>query len=302
MSIPDFQSLMLPLLESIADGSEHSNRAISAVIAEKYDLSDEELEQMLPSGQNKMFTNRLAWAKAYLKKAGLLVSPTRGSLKITDKGREVLAQRPIKINIKFLKTFPSFDWHGKLKPEDESADEVEVDTRTPEELLESSYQTLKDKLADELLERVKLGTPQFFERLAVELLVAMGYGGSIADAGKAVGRPGDGGIDGIIKEDKLGLDAVYIQAKRWQGSVGRSDVQKFAGSMEGFRARKGVLITASAFSKDAEEYVKQIERKIVLIDGPRLAELMIEYGVGVETASTYVVKKVDLDYFIDDED
>jgi restriction system protein len=301
MSIPDFQSLMLPLLEVIGDGAEHSNRKVATVIAKKYALTDEDLHQMLPSGQNRVFTNRLAWAKAYLKKAGLLESPSRGSLRITPKGKEVLAKPPSKINIQYLKSFPSFNWHGPPKSTDQPDEPSEADGRTPEELLESSYATLKEKLADELLERVRVGSPQFFERLVVDLLVAMGYGGSRADAGQAVGRAGDGGIDGIIKEDKLGLDVVCIQAKRWQATVGSPEVQKFAGSMEGFKARKGVLITTSSFSKDANDYVKKIERKIVLIDGIRLAELMIDHGIGVETAHTYVVNKLDQDYFVEEE-
>jgi len=256
---------------------------------------------MLPSGQNRVFTNRLAWAKAYLKKAGLLESPMKGSLRITAKGREILARPPSKINIRFLKQFPSFDWHGRPKSDDQSDTIEEAGGRTPEELLESSYQTLKEKLADELLERVKACSPHFFERLVVELLVAMGYGGSLADAGQAVGRTGDGGIDGIIKEDKLGLDVVCIQAKRWEKTVGRPEVQAFAGSMEGFRARKGVLMTTASFSKEAHDYVSRIERKIVLIDGIRLAELMMDHGIGVETAHTFTIKKVDLDYFADEE-
>lgn len=299
MSIPDFQTLMLPLLESLADGTEHSNREVSTAIANRYRLTPDEMQQMLPSGNSKVFTNRVAWAKAYLKRAGLIESPTRGSVRVTQKGKEILAQPPTEINVKFLRKFPSFDWH-KPKPDNHPRETDETDTRTPEELLESSYQTLKEKLADELLERVKACSPEFFERLVVGLLVAMGYGG--VDAGEVIGRPGDGGVDGVIKEDKLGLDVVYIQAKRWEGSVGRPEVQKFAGSMEGFRARKGVVITTSSFAKNAHEYVERIERKIVLIDGARLAELMIDYGIGVETARSNVVKKVDLDYFVDEED
>jgi restriction system protein len=174
---------------------------------------------------------------------------------------------------------------------------VPPDTATPEEALEDSYLKLRAALADDLLERLKACSPSFFERLVVDLLVAMGYGGSLADAGQAIGRSGDGGIDGIIKENKLGLDVVCIQAKRWKETVGRPDVQGFAGSMEGFRARKGVMLTTSAFSKEAQEYVTRIERKIVLIDGRQLAQLMIDHDIGVATARSFVVKKVDLDYF-----
>jgi restriction system protein len=301
MSIPDFQSLMLPLLQVIGDGAEHSNREVGAVIAKKCALTDEELQLMLPSGQNKVFTNRLAWAKAHLKKAGLLESLSRSSMRITARGNEVLRGPPSKLNIQYLKRFPNYDWYKTTSAGDKPDESDGTNERTPEELLESSYKTLKEKLADELLEHVKAGSPQFFERMVVELLVAMGYGGSLADAGQAVGRTGDGGIDGIIKEDKLGLDVVCIQAKKWEKTVGSAEVREFAGSMDGLRARKGVLITTASFSKDAQEFVNRIERKIVLIDGIQLAELMIDHGIAVETAQTYVIKKMDLDYFTDEE-
>ena len=279
---------------------DHSNAEINKKLAQQLSLTETELQEMLPSGQNKVFTNRVAWAKAYLKKAGLLESPSRTIFRITNEGKTVLAQNPEKINIRYLMQFPSMDWHKKKKISEEDPEEENRD-QTPEEVLESSFQDLCTALADELLEQVKSCSPQFFERLVVELLLAMGYGGSRADAGQAIGKTGDGGVDGLIKEDKLGLDFVCVQAKRWENTVGRPVVQAFAGSMDAFKARKGVMITTGSFSKDATAYVKQIDKKIVLVDGQQLAQLMIEHDVGVATKNTYTVKRVDVDYF-DEED
>jgi restriction system protein len=301
MPIPDFQSLMLPLLNAVSDGGDHTNREITASFAKTFALTEEELTRLLPSGQQRVLTNRVSWAKAYLKKAGLLDSPARGVLRITDAGRKALSSHPAVINIGFLKQFSQFDWHGQPNRSDEIT-EVEETGSTPEELLEASYQTLRDEVAAELLEKLKRCLPSFFERIVVQLLVAMGYGGSLADAGQAIGRAGDGGIDGIIKEDKLGLDVVCVQAKRWEeNTVGRPMVQAFAGSMEGYRAKKGVLLTTSTFSKDAYDYVSRIERRIVLIDGKTLAQLMIDHDIGVTTRRTYVVKQMDSDFFLEED-
>jgi len=301
MPIPDFQSLMLPLLQEISDGREHSNQDIETAFDQKYGLTEAERQQILPSGR-KVFPNRIAWAKASLKKAGLVECPTRGCLRITAEGRKVLAKPPDRIDIPFLKQYPAYDWHGPPKPAGDSADPLQFINLTPEESLERSYQTIQQRLADQLLERVKQCSPAFFERLVLDLLLAMGYGGSRADAGRHVGRSGDGGIDGIIKEDTLGLDVVCIQAKRWTDTVvGSPEVTAFAGGMGAHKARKGVLLTTSSFSKAAEEYVKKIELKIVLVDGRRLADLMMEYDIGVENAMRYDVKKVDTDYFTEEE-
>jgi restriction system protein len=293
---------MLPLLQQIADGAAHTNRQVASSLAQQFKLDDKEITQLLPSGQQRVFTNRVAWAKAYLKRAGLLESPSRGTVQISELGRGVLAGPPADVDLKFLKKFPSYDRHRTTAASDhEPIDEPETG-QTPEELLESSYEVLREQLAVELLEKLKTCSPAFFERLVVQLLVAMGYGGSLADAGQAVGRSGDGGIDGIIKEDKLGLDVVCIQAKRWpENTVGRPTVQAFAGSMEGVRAKKGVFITTSGFSREAEDYVSRTERKIVLIDGKQLAEFMIDHNVGVTTARTFVLKRLDLDYFLEEE-
>jgi restriction system protein len=298
--IPGYQDFMLPLLKAVSDGTQHSIRDVTEQLADQVGLSQEERQQVLPSGQQTVVANRVGWAKAYLKKAGLIDSPQRGSVRITQEGLKALAENPAVIDTQFLKRYPSF--LGFYNKSEEEIDRQPAETiKTPDEVLESSYRGLRDALVDEVLDQVKTCSPVFFERLVVDLLVAMGYGGTLADAGQAIGKTGDGGIDGIIKEDKLGLDVVCIQAKRWETNIGRPIVQAFAGSMEGIRARKGVLITTSSFSKEAAEYVGNIERKIVLIDGRRLAELMIDHDIGVATARTYTIKRLDLDYFVEDE-
>lgn len=302
MAVPDFQSMMLPLLEAIADGAEHSNAEIAEIIAARLGVTNADREIMLPSGQQTVFTNRVAWAKAYLKKAGLLQSPKRGTLQLTADGTKALAEKLDRINIRYLRKFESFE-KSRSAPDVSETPVVSGDVvaATPEELIDAGYQSLRDELIVEIIEQVKRCSPQFFERLVVKLLVAMGYGGSLEDAAQVLGRSGDGGIDGTIKEDKLGLDVICIQAKRWEGTVGRPVVQAFAGSMEGFRARKGVLITTSSFSKDAEDYITRIERKIVLVDGQRMAELMIAHNVGVTVMQTYEIKRVDSDFFTEGE-
>jgi restriction system protein len=301
MAIPDFQSLMLPLLTIISDGQEHTRPEVHDTLAQQFNLSEADKSELLPSGRQARFDNRVAWAKSYLKMAGLIETTSRGKFRVTPRGIDVLKSKPARIDIKFLMQFPEFVASRTTSRQpapaiDDGADEGEHD-QTPEELLESSYQNLRRTLAKELLDRVKQGTPHFFEILVIDLLVAMGYGGSRSDAGEAVGQSGDGGIDGIIKEDRLGLDAIYIQAKRWDGTVGRPLIQAFAGGLEGRRARKGVFITTSQFSPEAKEYVNRIEKKIVLIDGEQLAQLMIDHGVGVAEIANYVVKRVDQDYF-----
>lgn len=297
MSFPDYQDCMLPMLEILADGQDHKVRDLTQAVADRFHLSEDDRARLLPSGQQTVIANRVGWAKTYLKKAGLLANPVRGMVRITDEGRKVLAHKPTRIDTDFLQNFaPFLEFYNKTTEVEEKNDHCESVT-TPEETLESAYSLLRNALADELLEKVKSCSPTFFEHLVVDLLVAMGYGGSRADAGQAIGKSGDGGIDGIIKEDKLGLDVVCIQAKRWDRTVGRPEVQAFAGSMEGVRAKKGVLITTGTFSKEAEDYVTRIERKIVLIDGRRLADLMIEHNVGVSISRSYVIKKMDLDYF-----
>ena len=305
MPIPDFQSAMLPVLRLAQDGKDHTLREAVEAIAVEFKATEEERNELLPSGRQRRLHNRVGWAKTYLQKAGLVEPNGRGRFRITPRGREVLQGRPSRIDMKFLEQFPEYNAFAALRHDAAEAEPSALEplsaTETPEEILEESYQELRRRLADELLDRIKACDPKFFEKLVVDLLVTMGYGGSRKDAGQAVGQSGDEGIDGIIKEDRLGLDVVYIQAKRWNNTVGRPVVQAFAGSLEGQRARKGVLITTSDFSREARDYVRQIEKKIVLIEGSELAKLMIDHGVGVTEVATYTVKKLDLDYFGDEE-
>lgn len=306
MPIPDFQSIMLPLLQQVSDGKEYRYRELIEILAQQFKLSDAERNELLASGTQPIFDNRVGWAKTYLKKAGLLDSPKRAFITITEKGLKTLQAKPNIINVKFLRQFPEFVEFHTLKREDkaESEEISEQDDvhETPEERLENAYQSIRKTLAEELISKVLKITPAFFERLVVELLVKMGYGGSIADAGKAIGKSGDEGIDGTIKEDRLGLDIIYIQAKRWQQGnvVGRPEIQKFVGALAGQGAKKGIFITTSSFTKDALEYVPKNETKIVLLDGVQLAQLMIDYNLGVTVQQSYDVKRLDNDYFGDE--
>lgn len=301
MPVPDFQTMLLPVLKTISDGEPHAMRDVIERLASGFRLTPEDRAVRLPSGGQLLFDNRVGWSRTYLRKAGLLDVPARGQVQLTPEGARVLRQPPERLDVRFLKNYPSFlEFHTRSGPREQTGGPVsdpELPSRTPMEQLEASHQALRDELAEELLQKVLSCSPRFFEELVVDLLVAMGYGGSRADARQSIGRSGDDGVDGIIKEDKLGLDVVYVQAKRWQGSVGRPVVQAFAGSLEGQRARKGVMITTSTFSKDAHEYVTRIEKKIALIDGQSLARLMIEHDVGVSLRGTYSVKRLDLEYF-----
>jgi restriction system protein len=298
MSIPDYQTIMLPLLRFLSDGLEHLvSEAVEAMSGE-FALSPDERQQLLPSGTSTVIGSRVGWARTYMKKAGLLDSPKRGVIKITARGLAILKKKPVRIDVKFLDQFPEFVAFRTLSRDDQT--HATPAMATPEEALEDSYQTLRASLEAELLARVRSATPAFFERLVVDLLVRMGYGGSFRDAGQAVGKSGDGGIDGIIKEDRLGLDVIYLQAKRWDSPVGRPEIQKFAGALQGNRARKGVFITTSTFSKDARVFTERIESKIVLIDGEHLARLMVDHSVGVSLIGSYELKRVDSDYFSED--
>lgn len=305
MDIPDYQTVMLPILEIASDGAGHTFREIVELLSEKYKLTEDQKKELLPSGTQAIFDNRIGWAKTYLKKAGLLQYPKRGSIQITERGKSVLSEKPEKLDAKFLKRFEEFNEFQNLSYQSNDvsvADQIEYQDKTPEEIMESAFQDLKKTLADEILEKIRNVEPSFFEKLVVELLVKMGYGGSIKDAGKAIGKSGDEGIDGTIKEDKLGLDIIYIQAKRWKdgNSVGRPELQKFVGALAGQGAKKGIFITASNFTKDALDYTPKNETKIIMIDGKQLAELMIEYNLGVSCQQTYEVKKLDNDYFGDE--
>jgi len=301
MTIPDFQTIMLPFLRYLEDGKEHSLRETREYLSNVFSLSEEERKELLPSGQQPVFNNRVGWARTFLGKAGLLSSTRRGYFQITERGQKVLAQNPDKISRKSLRQFP--DYHkawGTIKRKKTVGDDRRPDEITPEESLEAAYQELQEGLAADLLQNIKECSAIFFERLVVDLLVKIGYGGSRKEAGQAIGRSGDEGIDGIIKEDKLGLDIIYIQAKRWEATVGRPEIQKFAGALQGQRARKGIFITTSNFSKEALDYVKYLDTKIILIDGERMAELMIDHNVGVSPLASYEIKKIDTDYFLEE--
>lgn len=304
MAIPDYQTFMLPVLKHLNDGGEHSLRGTISALADEFGLTDEERKVLLPSGKQPIVSNRVAWAVTYLRQAGLLENIKRGVFKITEKGRQVLVDFPERIDNSVLEQFEEFQefkTRNRSNKEPTTRKPIETQSETnPEETLETAYQELKDGLVLELLDSIKQCTPEFFEQLVIDVLIKMGYGGSRKEAGQAIGRSGDEGIDGIIKEDKLGLDIIYLQAKRWEGTVSRPEIQKFAGALQGQRARKGIFITTSQFSKEALDYVKNIDSKIILIDGSQLSELMIEYSVGVNTVATYEIKKIDFDYFIEE--
>lgn len=300
MAIPDYQTLMLPLLKLLADGSDHRMPELVPTICEQFNLTEKEQKELTPSGNQTIIRNRLGWARTYMKKAGLIVHPRRGVFRITDRGKQVLGEKPDRIDVQYLEQFPEFVEFRNTRRVKEQPVIPENDTKTPEEALDTAYEQMRASLEAEILAAVCAGTPEFFEHLVVDVLVHMGYGGNRKDAGQAVGKSGDGGIDGIIKEDKLGLDAIFIQAKKWDKPVPRPEIQKFAGALQGVRARKGVFITTSAFSDGAIEYARNLENKIVLIDGKMLAGLMIDHNVGVSAVATYEVKRIDSDYFEDD--
>jgi restriction system protein len=302
MAIPDFQTLLLPLLSLAGSMRECALHEAKSLLAGQFGLTQEEREELLPSGRQRRFDNRVAWAKVYLEQAGLVHSPKRGRFLITQAGQALLAEKPDKINIALLDRYEKFrvfrNASGKGVMEAGSRPTgAEVSSATPEEELEAAYQSIRTELASELLDKVKAGSPQFFETLVVELLLKMGYGGSRADAGRAIGASGDEGIDGIINEDRLGLDIIYIQAKRWAGTVGRPEIQKFVGALHGKRARKGVFLTTSTFSAEAKEYVAHIDPRVLLIDGAELADYMIDLNLGVTPKATFEIKRIDTDYF-----
>ena len=307
MAIPDFQTLMLPLLQFCGDSKEHTSREAIDHLAEIFLLSEDEQKELLPSGRQAVFHNRVAWARAYMKMAKLLENPQRGIFRITDRGHKILQNPPQKIDIQFLMQFSEFAERrkaeqNKLKKKkiESTSPEEPGSSITPEEQIEEAYENLKENLTSEIISQLKESSPSFFEKVVVEVLVKMGYGGSRKDAGEAIGKSGDEGIDGIIKEDRLGLDIIYIQAKKWENTVTRPEIQKFAGALQGKRAKKGIFITTSEFSQGCEEYVAAIESKIILIGGQRLAQLMIDFNVGVSTEAIYELKRVDSDYFAEE--
>jgi restriction system protein len=304
--IPDYQSLMLPILRLVSDQQEYRYRDLIEKLAMEFKLTDEERKELLASGNQPVFDNRVGWAKTYLKKAGLIDSPKRATFVITELGLQTLKKNPNRIDAKYLRQFPAFlEFVHSGKSDSETEEETtsqEVATQTPEENLDKAYQRITKSLAAELLSKVIDLSPAFFERLVIELLVKMGYGGSIKDAGKAIGKSGDEGIDGTIKEDKLGLDIIYVQAKRWKTGnvVGRPEIHKFVGALAGQGAKKGIFITTSSFTKEALDYTPKNETKIVLIDGERLAQLMVDFNIGCSIQQIYELKKLDSDYFYEE--
>lgn len=296
MAIPTFQEITLPLLNLSSDGQVRSLASARKELAVHFKLTEAEEAELLPSGRQGRFANRVAWAKVYLERAKILSSPGRGQFEITPRGREILANPPEILDIKFMERFPEFR-EFRSTPQESAVTPVEApESGTPEETLETSYQSIRAGLASEILERVKLASPRFFELLVVELLLKMGYGRAGGN-GEAIGRSGDEGIDGVIAEDRLGLEMVYLQAKRWEGTVGRPEIQKFVGALHGQRAKKGVFITTGTYSSEASNYVRTIDPRIALIDGAQLAQFMIDYNVGVALDRSYEVKKIDSDYF-----
>ena len=298
MAVPGFQTWFTPFLKALSDGQVHLIADLYQELADQMKLTPEDKRELLPSGKQQIYKNRIGWARTYLGKAGLLEVPNRGECRITSEGLSVLSKSQEDIDVKYLKRYPTFvSFHQVSKTSTQEDTSNSESIASPDETLEMAYLELRNALRQEVLDKVKKSPPEFFESLVIELLVRMGYGGSQEDAGKTLGRSGDGGIDGKIKEDRLGLDFICVQAKRWESNVGRPIVQAFAGSLDGFRARKGVLITTSGFTKEAIEYVSKIGKSIVLIDGEELTRLMFEYDLGVTPVKHYVLKKLDHDYF-----
>ncbi|ELC8354091.1 restriction endonuclease [Clostridium perfringens] len=306
MAIPTYEQIMLPLLELLKDENTYNNKECVEKLSENLNLTEEEVRELLPSGRKRVFYNRVNWAKTYLKRAGLVEAPRRGEVKITQLGLELLQENPIEIRSRDLLRYSSFnDFINTANNRNENNNENRetlINERTPFEEISISFEELKNSLADEILEKIKSCSFEFFEKSVIELLIKMGYGGSREEAGRATRRTGDEGIDGIINEDRLGLDSIYIQAKRWRDTVvGRPEIQKFSGALDTPGANKGVFITTSKFSREAKEYVENINtKKIILIDGMQLAQYMIDFNVGVSTEIVYEVKRIDSDYFIEE--
>jgi restriction system protein len=303
VAIPDFQSMMQPVLAMLADEQEHTAGEIRERLAGGFSLTQEELEVMLPSGRAKAFANRVGWAITYLYQTKLLGRPRRAVYRITQRGQEVLAQNPSRIDLRVLSQFEELHEFrakgtgGQPERPTESLAEPDGSEATPEEQIDGAYRLLRNALAAEVLERVKEQSPRFFEQLVLDVLRAMGYGGTHEDAIERLGQSGDESVDGVIREDELGLDLIYVQAKRWQNPVGRPEIQRFFGALHGKRASKGVFITTSSFTADAAAYAESVTPRVILVDGKRLARLMIDHNVGVTSYRKYEIKLIDSDYF-----
>jgi len=301
MPIPDFQSLMLPIMKIAADGAEHRGHELRQRIGEELGLTEEERKELLPSGAQPVFTNRIAWARSHLTRAGLLEKTGKGGCRITERGKQAMASNPSTINTRFLLQFPEYAEARRRAKKDEPTDlpaETTVsESAAPQERIELAFRELNNSLTSELREKLASIDPFRFEQVVLDLLVKMGYGGSKKEAAQVTQRTGDEGIDGLINEDRLGLDVIYIQAKRWKHKVGRPEIQNFVGALAGKKANKGIFITTSSFHDNATDYAAGVHNKVILVDGRRLAELMIEHGIGVAEEHAYSIKKIDSDYF-----
>lgn len=298
MAIPQYKEFFQAILEVLSDEKYHKSKEIDEMVSDMFNLTDEERKELLPSGNRFIVNNRVGWGRTYLKKSGLIETKKRGIFKITQEGLNLL-NKGSKITLETLEQYPSFREFRYGSNNNLKIKTSDLTSLSPEEQIENSFLEIKNELVNNLLEEVKSQSPEFFELLVIDLLLKMGYGGSRVSAGKAVGKTGDEGIDGIIDEDRLGLDKIYIQAKRYsENSIGRPELQRFVGALGGKGAKKGIFITTSRFTDNAREYVKnQAISNIVLIDGEQLSELMIDFGVGVSTKSVYDIKQIDSDYF-----
>ena len=306
MAVPDFQTLMRPLLVLTEDGAQHQISDLRDALAQQFELSDEDLAQRIPSGRVTTLQNRVGWAATYLYRCGLLDRPRRAHYRIMERGRQVLADNPERVDLNVLRQFEEFEEFRqrsgtRRQPTESQTQLTTEDSETPEEQLDEAYRELRTALAAEVLDRVREQSWQFVEDLVIDVLRAMGYGGP-RGAAERLGRSGDEGVDGVIREDALGLDLIYVQAKKWENNIQRPDIQRFYGALHGQRATKGVFITTSDFSPQAREYAEGVTPRVILVEGQQLAELMIDHGVGVTVEHSYEVKRVDIDYFVHDED
>ncbi|RUR12524.1 restriction endonuclease [Legionella septentrionalis] len=304
MPIPNYQDCMYPILKLLSKHDELKFTKLISMIGDWFKLSGEEKNKMLTSGRSTILRTRVHWAKVYLKQAGLVKYPQRGYVALTSRGNEVLASNPESINTDYLKQFSEFvDFLNRSKSSNQDSENSDKNSQeSPEEILSNTYNSIKDQVTAELLDEIKFCTPQFFEELVVKVIVAMGYGGSFEEAHKAIGKVGDEGVDGVIKEDRLGLDSIYLQAKlkRTDTNVGRPDVQKFYGALQGKRSKKGIFITTTDFSKEARDYANNIDLKIILISGQVLIDLMWEYNIGLKVKNFYPLKEIDYDFFVEE--
>jgi len=307
MPLPDYQTIMLPFLKIAEDGKQHSKREVVDKLAIDFKLSESELKELLPSGKQELFDNRVGWARTYLKKAGLIDSPSRGYFCITERGLDLLKHNPSKIDGKILRQYPEYrefvNYNNSRVYHDVSDNKLtkEDEEKTPQERLYNAYEQINEALARDILQQLKTVSPKSFEHIVVDLLVKMGYGGSDKDAAQAIGRSGDEGVDGVINQDTLGIDRIYVQAKRWnETTIGHSDIRNFIGALDFKHAERGIFITTSTFTKDIIEKVDRSSKRIILIDGNELSKLMITHKVGVSIEDAFELKKLDMDYFIEE--